>query len=192
MNNPTRHPLYSIWNSMKQRCLNPNNRAYPNYGGRGITVCKRWIDSFDSFVSDMGERPNGYLIDRIDNDGPYSPSNCRWTDRKTQQRNQRRTRLVTIGGATHKAADLAETAGVKVDTVVSRAKRGLPLEQVMADAKQVNRRKPVEAIAARINAQSRHCKNGHLRTPENTLINVHGHHSCRICNRERVKRQRIT
>ena len=79
---------YVRWASMKQRCLNPKNPAFKNYGGRGITVCERWLD-FSSFLADMGEAPEGLTLDRISNDGGYEPGNCRWATRSEQGRNQR-------------------------------------------------------------------------------------------------------
>jgi hypothetical protein len=76
---------------MKTRCLNSNSPQYANYGGRGITVCQRWIASFDAFLEDMGQRPDPSLsLDRIDPDGNYEPGNCRWADRTTQARNKSR------------------------------------------------------------------------------------------------------
>lgn len=81
-------PTYISWCSMKQRCLNPKATGYHNYGGRGIIICERWME-FENFLSDMGERPEGMSLDRINNDGNYEPSNCKWSTPKEQFKNSR-------------------------------------------------------------------------------------------------------
>jgi len=186
------HPLYQVWQSMRQRCRNPNYRQWNDYGGRGIKVCSRW-DDFRAFVEDMGPRPDGYSLDRIDNDGDYTPANCRWASRKEQQRNQRRAVYVTIEGKQYRAIELAEQAGVKTDTIVDRAARGLSYSDVISPDKLHN----LSGLALGGKANGRrqkaktHCPNGHPYTPDNLRASKHGYRQCKICHRERERaRQR--
>lgn len=83
------HPLYSTWCGMIQRCTYEKHKDFHRYGGRGIKVCKRWLDSFHLFVEDMGEKPAGTTLDRVDPDGNYEKSNCRWADNHTQAKNRK-------------------------------------------------------------------------------------------------------
>ena len=113
---------------MKDRCSNPNFRHYKNYGGRGITVCDRWRN-FEHFYADMGPRPSSsHSIDRIDNDGPYSPENCRWATSAQQNRNRRGNRLVDVNGKTLTLQDAADAAGLTRGCVQGRLSLGWPLD----------------------------------------------------------------
>lgn len=182
------HPLYQTWLNMKQRCRNPRSPQFSHYGGRGIKVCARW-DTFANFVEDMGEKPGpGYSVDRIDNDGNYEPGNCRWATSTVQNRNQRRTRRVEVGGQALEAVELAEVAGVKTDTITDRVRRGLLLPQVLQSG---TTRDPDEWRASVRNAnvasasrrrEATHCKRGHEFTAENTQITRDGKgRRCREC-----------
>jgi hypothetical protein len=123
-------PTYTTWISMWQRCTNKNLRGYPQYGGRGITVCKRW-KAFENFITDMGERPQGTTLDRFpDKNGNYDPSNCRWANATAQANNRRSNRNLTAFGRTQTVTEWAHEAGIKVDTFLKRLKR-MPLDQAM-------------------------------------------------------------
>jgi len=115
-------PEYRSWADMIRRTSDPSRRDFPNYGGRGIAVCERWRD-FPAFLADMGYRPPGCSIDRIDVDGNYEPSNCRWSTRTEQNRNTRRNRLVTFCGRRMSLAEACEIANIPYGTVKSRITR---------------------------------------------------------------------
>ncbi|ASP51934.1 hypothetical protein [Sinorhizobium meliloti] len=89
--------LYWVWADMLSRCRNPNHRQFNDYGGRGITVCQDWQVSFENFARDMAPRPAGMMLDRVENDGPYCPQNCRWATRKEQNSNRRNCIYVNDG-----------------------------------------------------------------------------------------------
>lgn len=112
-------PTYTSWKKMIARCTNKNYYQYKNYGGRGITVCEEWRD-FTVFLRDMGERPKGKELDRIDNDLGYSVSNCRWATHTQNNRNKRNNRLVTYKGETRCAREWAEKLGIDYHTLQYR------------------------------------------------------------------------
>jgi hypothetical protein len=143
------HPLYTVWRSMIERCGRRTTKQWADYGGRGIQVCDRWRTNFHAFVTDMGPRPAGYFIDRIDNDGNYEPSNCRWVTRRQSQRNQRVTRWVVIGGIKYRAVDLSDISGLKTDTIMERAARGLSYEEVVSPVRRYNLEGLALGVAAR-------------------------------------------
>ena len=116
---------------MKARCLNPNDKDYPDYGGRGISVCERWL-SFDNFFEDMGHPPPKTELDRLDNDGNYEPSNCAWRSKPEQSRNRRCNVLLTYLGRTQCMQDWANELGIHVTTIASRLKAGRPHHEALS------------------------------------------------------------
>lgn len=130
-------PEYTIWVSMIGRCHNPKNRAFTNYGGRGIAVCDRWRESFAVFMEDMGPRPSdAHEIDRFpDNDGGYEPGNCRWATSKQQNRNRRNNRIIEAFGERLCVAEWAERFGVDRALIKDRLRRGWPAERAICAAK---------------------------------------------------------
>lgn len=104
------HELYETWGTMKKRCYKSYNKDYERYGARGIRVCDRWLESFENFLSDMGERPSGCTLDRIDNNGDYEPRNCRWATLKQQNNNRRGLRSVEVNGVKYNTVSSAARA----------------------------------------------------------------------------------
>ena len=133
-------PEYTVWNGMMARCENEGGKDFYRYGGRGIRVCDRWKD-FANFLADMGLRPKGTSIDRIDNSKGYEPGNCRWADEKTQQRNKTTVHVVEFRNEKVTLPELAERFGVSHEMLYGRFKRGWDLERAVAKPprKQVKR-----------------------------------------------------
>lgn len=116
-------PTYNCWKNMLCRCNDKNHASYKNYGGRGIFVCKRW-GSFSSFLEDMGSKPIGYSLDRINNDEGYSKNNCRWATIKEQANNCRKNRYIEINGLRLSVSQWAERTGARTSTLFSRLRTG--------------------------------------------------------------------
>lgn len=128
----TGSPEYIAWVNMRGRCYDPNDKAYDRYGGRGITVCKRWRDSFENFYTDMGPRPSPrHSIDRKRNNGSYSPANCRWATPEQQASNTRRNVVVEIDGERMILAEAIRRSGLPPKIVDNRLRRGWDLTRAL-------------------------------------------------------------
>jgi hypothetical protein len=128
-------PEFRVWSGMLARCSNPNAPSYEYYGGRGITVCDRWRDSFETFLADMGPRPGPrHSIDRYpDRNGNYEPGNCRWATDKEQQRNRGNLRFITFAGKTQCLAAWAEEAGLSRGALQERLARGWDMAKAISE-----------------------------------------------------------
>lgn len=125
-------PEYQAWKHMMERCYDKNDKMYANYGGRGITICKRWHNP-KNFILDMGSRPsNKYSIDRINVNKSYSPSNCRWATKKEQMRNRTNNIYITYNGRTQILADWASECGLKAGCIKDRINSGWDIEKALA------------------------------------------------------------
>ena len=187
MEHRTNHPLYVTWCAMRSRCNNPNFVHYHNYGGRGITICPEW-GSFDQFVEDMGPKPSKtHSLDRIDNDLGYSPSNCKWSTRTEQQRNQRWTAFIEVDGERHRLIDITEHTGCKRDTILKRVKAGMSMSDILSGVPLPRRGRFSAGLDGK---HMTHCIHGHEFTSENTLITTRGKRSCKACQRARVAKHR--
>ena len=130
-NNMHNTPTYKSWMSAKERCYNPKNHNYPSYGRRGIKMCDKWKDSFVEFLKDMGERPQGMTLDRIDVNGDYEPNNCRWATHLEQSNNRRNNHKVTIGGKTITASEFARTYNINISYTFWGLKNGWTPEEII-------------------------------------------------------------
>lgn len=124
-------PTYRTWSNMMSRCFNPYVSSFSIYGGRGITVCERWKNSFENFLEDMGEKPKGKSIERIDSNGNYEPGNCRWATAKEQSNNTSRNVFLTFNGKTQTIAQWAEEIGMSKSTLLHRVDRGWSAEKAL-------------------------------------------------------------
>lgn len=112
IHNMCKTPTYYVWQNMRERCSSLAHKNYKDYGGRGISVCERWQNSFANFLADMGEKPKGLSLDRINNDGNYCPENCRWVDAKLQNRNKGASGLVEFRGEWRHLKEWSEVLGI--------------------------------------------------------------------------------
>jgi hypothetical protein len=128
----TRTPIYAIWHSMMQRCYNTNNHAYNRYGGRGITVVDDW-HNFKVFYKDMGDKPKGKSLERLDNSGPYSLKNVTWADAKQQANNRRSNVVLDFKGRKQTMQQWSDETGLKVQTVWARLNRGWSVDRALTE-----------------------------------------------------------
>lgn len=134
------NPAWSCWHAMKRRCRNKKNKAFDNYGGRGIRVCERWLN-FEFFLSDVGERPSpNHSIDSINNDGNYEPGNVRWSTQKEQCRNKRNNIVVEWQGEKKTLTEWSQILGLNCFTLFSRFKKGMTTEQLFRQSDPKKRR----------------------------------------------------
>ena len=124
---------YISYRKMMDRCLNPKNNTFHSYGAKGITVCQRWIDGFKFFLEDMGPRPDGCSIDRIDNSGNYEPSNCRWADISTQASNKTNNRFIIVNGVRATMAEQCRKYELNPMLVIYRVRKGMTYEEAFED-----------------------------------------------------------
>lgn len=134
-------PEYRVWSNIIFRCENPSGKAWQDYGGRGITVCDRWRHDFAAFLADMGRRPTPkHEIDRINVNGHYEPTNCRWVTRTVNARNKRSNRVLEADGRSMLLVDWAEELGVHSSVILGRLSLGWPVERAVTEPPRRSRR----------------------------------------------------
>ena len=128
---------YRTWQAMKSRCYNKNHIHYEDYGGRGITICDRWLgpDGFENFYYDMYPKPTKATLDRIDNNCGYSPENCKWSTKTEQANNRRNNVRITYDGKSMTVPQWAREIGISVHTLKTRIRRGMPLKKALSSDK---------------------------------------------------------
>jgi hypothetical protein len=129
----SRSLTFRSWESMHQRCMNSECKDFQNYGGRGISICERWLHSYENFLDDMGERPAGKTLDRYpNNNGNYEPGNCRWATNREQSNNRRSSRVMTANGRTQTVAQWARELGASRQAIRYRIEAGWSPEQIVS------------------------------------------------------------
>ena len=123
---------YETWGRMKTRCLNAKNKDYKYYGGRGITICNRWRNSFENFYKDMGDRPDGMTLERIDNSKGYEPNNCKWATHEEQCNNKRNNCILTYRGISLNLVQWAKRLRINKSTLYWRIRQGWPIQKAFA------------------------------------------------------------
>lgn len=129
-----RKSTWIAWQSMRARCFNGKAKDYPRYGGRGITVCERWL-KFENFLADMGECPIGLTLDRKNNNGNYEPENCQWATRVEQQNNRRNNRYLVSNGVSKSAREWEKELGLSKGAIQHRLKAGWSMESATTTPK---------------------------------------------------------
>ena len=128
----SKSPEYQAWADLKDRCYNPNNKYFFNYGGRGIKVCDRWLESFENFFEDMGYRPSKrFSIERVENNGIYEKNNCKWGTKYEQERNKRSNVYLEYNGKLKIVKDWSKEIGISNTTISNRIKKGFPISDIL-------------------------------------------------------------
>lgn len=154
-----REPTYRSWQAAKERCHNPHNERFPDYGQRGIIVCDRWRNSFDNFLADMGVAPDGHTLERIDVNGNYQPDNCRWATPLEQANNKRNNRRITFNGETKTVNEWARSLGMGRSTILTRIDiLGWPVAEAMQT--------PLMPLSAKRRQYRRHLHRRKYLTPQ--------------------------
>lgn len=183
-----KHPDYWLFHSMKKRCSCETATAYHSYGGRGITVCDRWLlprgQGFRNFIQDMGPRPPGMTLERSNTNLGYSPENCVWATRKTQSNNRRNNVRITYNGITKTATEWAHSLGLRGgDVILKRIKNGIPLGEALTIPRLPREMQQAAINAAALLRKSRtHCKRGHPLSGDN-LYEYKGGRTCLTCKK---------
>lgn len=176
-----RTPEYQVWCKIKARCCNPNDIGYENYGGRGIKICDRWLHSFADFIQDLGERPsNDHSIDRVDVNGDYEPSNCRWALPDVQHNNKRNSVLLEWNGLKLTPAQWGRKLNIRAGVIRDRIQRGWSISKALSEPVKLNSNETALRTC---------CGNGHP-YPENPTRRSNGSRACAQCDRQYCRRAR--